>query len=559
VEAIRVPATVQAILAARIDRLEAEDKRILQVAAVIGRHGPAPLLRSVAELEDEALHEALDRLQAAEFIYQVGAFPDLEYSFKHALTQDVAYHGMLQEHRRELHARIVGALEALHQDRLGEQVELLAYHALRGELREKAVLYLFQSGIKSSRHSLPRNAQSLYEEALAQLEALPDSRYKLEQSFEIRLELRAVLSNLGEPRLGLQRLREAELLAETLDDERRRGLVCGLLVTSSCVRGELDEALANGTRGLTIAGRIGDASLRAQIETGLTFAHYYRGEYERVVELATANPANLPDDSLKYAASVPGPIYVHCWAIRSLIELGRFDEAARHGQDMFRLAQMTHAAYAIGMTHLCESWRLLAKGDWRQARPLVERGTSEYRKGNILLALPHAVASSARILAQVGEACEALSCLRECEQLLERGIARGTIDQAGMDYHWLGRAALLLGRFDDARRLAELALHYSRSFPGYAAHALHLLGDLASHPDSCDFYGGEANYRRALALAERRGMRPLIAHCHLGLGKLFGRAGKHEQARACLVTARDMYREMDMRFYLEQAEAETRS
>jgi tetratricopeptide (TPR) repeat protein len=531
-----------------------EDKRLLQVAAVVGRQAPFSLIRAVAELPDEALRGALDRLQAAEFVYETGLFPDLEYSFTHALTQDVAYSGMLQERRRELHARIVDEIETLHPNRLGEQIELLAHHALRGELREKAVSYLFQAGVKSARHSAPRNAQNSYARALVVLEALPGSRSKLEQSFEIRLELRAVLSNLGETRKSLQCLREAEVLAETLNDERRRGLVCALIATNSCMHAEHDEALASGTRALTIAERIGDSTLRIQTETGLTLVHYYRCEYEQAVGLATANLAAMPDGPVYYAAGIPGPIYVHCWLIRSLTELGRFAEAAPHAHEMLRLAEPTHSAYAVGMAHVTEGWRLLAKGDWTRARPLVERGTAEYRKGNIFLALPHAVASSARILAQVGETSEAMNYLRQGEELLERGMARGTIDQAGMDYHWLGRAALLLGRLDDARRLADCPLRYSPSHPGYAAHALHLLADLATHPDQFDAERGETYYREAFAIAERLGMRPLVAHCHLGLGKLYQHTGKREHAGEHLTTATTMYREMDMRFWLEQAE-----
>ncbi len=557
VEAIQVPATVQVMLAARIDRLSSEDKRLLQVAAVIGKHVPFSLLRALADLPDETLRGALDRLEVSEFVYQTGPFPDLEYSFKHALTQDVAYNGMLQEHRRELHGRIVDALETLHQDRLGEQVELLAHHALRGELREKAVIYQFQTGVKAARHSAPYNAQGAYEQALTLLKALPASQYTLEQSFEIRLELRAVLSNLGETRKALQCLREAKVLAETLNDDRRRGLVCALMATNGCMHAELDEALANGARALTIAQRIGDSGLRILTETGLTLVHYYRGDYERVVELVTANLASVPDGPGYYTASIPGPIYVHCWLIRSLTELGRFVEAGRHAQDMLRLAEPALSAYAVGMAHVTEGWRLLAKGDWTQARPLIEHGTAEYRKGNVFLALPHAVASTARILAQVGEAGEALSNLREGEELLERGIARGTIDQSGMDYHWLGRAALLLGKLDDAARMADRALQFSPSHPGYAAHALHLLGDVATHPDQFDAECGEPHYRKALAIAERLGMRPLVAHCHLGLGKLHQHIGEREETCQHLTTATTMYRAMDMRFWLEQAEATT--
>ena len=138
-QALQVPPTVQTILAARIDRLAAEDKRLLQTASVVGKDVPFALLQAIAELPDEALRGGLDRLRAAEFLYETGLFPDLEYAFKHALTHEVTYGSLLQERRRILHAQLVGAIERLHADRLGEQVERLAHHALRGEMWEKAV------------------------------------------------------------------------------------------------------------------------------------------------------------------------------------------------------------------------------------------------------------------------------------------------------------------------------------------------------------------------------------------------------------------------------------
>ncbi len=127
---------MQIILAARIDRLSAHDKRLLQVAAAVGRHTPFSLLRSIADLSEEELKETITRLQAAGFVYETGLLPDLECSFKHALTQDVAYSSMLHERRRELHAGIVEAIEALYQNRLVEHVERLAHHALQGEVWE---------------------------------------------------------------------------------------------------------------------------------------------------------------------------------------------------------------------------------------------------------------------------------------------------------------------------------------------------------------------------------------------------------------------------------------
>ena len=158
-------------------------------------------------------------------------------------------------------------------------------------------------------------------------------------------------------------------------------------------------------------------------------------------------------------------------------------------------------------------------------------------------------------LAQLGKASEALSRLHEGGQILERQAAGGMVGNRGWIYHSLGRASLLLGRLDEARRMAESAVEASPSHPGFAAHALHLLGDIATHPDRFDTESAETHYREALALAEPRGMRPLVAHCHLGFGNL-RRTGKQAQAQEHLATATTMYREMGMTYWLEKAEAD---
>jgi class 3 adenylate cyclase/tetratricopeptide (TPR) repeat protein len=558
VQVIQVPPTVQAMLAARIDRLPPEDKRLLQVAAVVGKDVPWVLLQAIADLPDEALRSGLDCLQSAEFLYETGLYPELEYSFTHALTHEVTYGGLLQERRRELHARVVDAIERVHSDRLGEQIERLAHHAVRGELREKAVHYLRQAGLKAAARSALPDARVWFEKALGVLEALPESRSTLEQAFEVRLELRPVLTQLGEVRWALERLREAEVLAEKLSDERRRGRVCALVTTVHSLLGELDEARASGTRALEIAWRLGDLRLRILATTYLEQAHYYRGEYERVVELARDNLAALPADWVYeyFELTAPASVYDRVWLVVSLAELGGFAEAAEHEAEAIRIADPTHHAYTVGMAHRAAGMLHLLKGDWAKARSLLEHGIAVVRTGNVVVLLPTAVASSAWVLAQLGEATEALNRVREGEQLFERQAARGTVALRGWAYHSLGRACLLLGRLDEARRLGDRAVEFSPGQPGFAAHALHLLGDIATHPDRFDAESGEAYYRQALALAEPRGMRPLVAHCHLGLGKLYRRTGKRDQAREHLTASTTMYREMDMAFWLEKADAE---
>jgi class 3 adenylate cyclase/tetratricopeptide (TPR) repeat protein len=555
VQAIQVPPTVQAMLAARIDRLAPEDKRLLQVAAVVGKEVPFALLQAIAELPEEALRRGLDRLQAAEFLYEARLYPDLEYSFKHALTHEVAYGGLLQERRRELHARIVAALEALHRDRLDEQTEWLAHHAARGELREKAVHYLRQAGLRAVGRSALADARARFEQALAILASLPEGRATLEQAFALRMELRPVLNLLGEVRATLDCLRAAETLAERLSDDPRRGRVWAFITNIHTLLGEPDEALATGTRAVGIAERLGDLRLRILATTFLEQAHYFRGDYAQAAELAAGNLAVLPaewaDEDLGNVA--PASVYDRVWLVLGLAQLGRFGAAAAHEAAAIRLAAATPRAFTIGMAHLAASTAGLLAGDWARARSLAEHWLATVRRGNVALLLTRAVAASARVLAQLGEARPAAELLREGVELVEREAARGLVGLSAWSCEPLGRAALLLGRLDEARSLGERAVESARSQPGFAAYAQHLLGEVATGPGRFDAALGEAHYRQALALAESRGMRPLVAHCRLGLGKLYRRAGRRAEALEQLASAQTMYGEMDMRFWLGQA------
>ena len=559
VQDLQVPATARAMVAARIDRLGPEDKRLLQAAAVIGTDVPLALLQAVAEEPEDRLRRGLGQLQATEFLYETRLFPEIEYSFKHALTHEVAYGSLLAERRRALHARIVGAIEALYPDRLAEHVERLAHHALRGELREKAVAYLRQAALKAAARSALQDARAWFEQALGVLDALPENQATLEQGFEIRLELYSVLYQLDELRGGRERLREAQALAERLNDDRRRGRVGAFLASIRFILGDLDGALASGTQAVAIAERLGDMELRILTTSIVGGLHYQRAEFEQAVELATDNLAALPADWVHkvfgFAAAVTASVSDRCLLVRSLAQLGRFAEAEEPAAEAIRLAELTRHAYTVGWAHYSAGTLHLLKGDWAKARSLLEHGLAVFRAGNV--ALPRATIScSAWVLAQLGERGEALDRLLEGEQVAERFAASGHAGYAAWGYHGMGRACWLLGRLDEARAWGERSVQADPAHPGFGAHALHLLGDVATHPDRFDAERAETHYRQALALAEPRGMRPLVAHCHLGLGRLYRGTGAGEGAAEHLATAVAMYREMDMRFWLEQAEAE---
>jgi tetratricopeptide (TPR) repeat protein len=283
-QGLPVPATVQAVLAARIDRLAPEEKGLLQTAAVLGTDVAFALLWAIADVPEAALHRSLAHLQAAEFLYETRLYPEPEYTFTHALTHEVAYGSLLLERRRGLHARLVAALEALAGARVAEQVERLAHHAARGEVWDKALAYCRQAGDKAMARSAYREAVQSFEQALSVLAHLPDQRDTREQAIDLRLALRSALRPLGDFGRILAVLREAESLAAALDDPQRLGQVFRFLSNHFYLMGAYDQAIAAGQRALALGTASGDAVLHALTNNYLGQVYMARGDYGRAID-----------------------------------------------------------------------------------------------------------------------------------------------------------------------------------------------------------------------------------------------------------------------------------
>jgi len=211
---IDIPASVQDVLAARIDRLAPELKNLLQTAAVIGRRIPVRLLQTIEALSDDTLHAQLSALQSSEFLYEVATGEDATYLFKHALTEDVAYASLTQDTRRRLHGRLVEAIETAYAGRLEEHVEELARHALRAKRWSKAFTYNRDAAKKAHGRSAYPAAIECFENALIALDHLPDDEAHLIDKMDIRLEMRTALWPLGRHDQLEKRVREAGDLAE---------------------------------------------------------------------------------------------------------------------------------------------------------------------------------------------------------------------------------------------------------------------------------------------------------------------------------------------------------
>jgi class 3 adenylate cyclase/tetratricopeptide (TPR) repeat protein len=555
VESTQVPATVQAVLAARIDRLMPEDKWLLQSAAVIGKDVPYPLLQAIAELPEAALRQGLARLQAAELLYETSLFPDLEYTFKHALTHEVTYGSLLHERRRTLHARIVAVIETLYQGRQTEQVERLAQQATLGEVWDKATTYGQQAGDKAAGRSAHREAVAYYEQALAAIGHLPQTPDVLRRAIGLRFALRTSL----QPILGHQRivdlLREAQTLAEELNDQRLLGQTYAYLGAHFTQSNNNVQGIEVSRQAVAVAEAVEDFGLLVQARHYLGNAYGVAGDYRRATELLRCNVEALTGDRAYQPFGMPWLLAVgsRTQLARALAELGEFTEALAHGQAAVEIAEKAGLPFSLVVACDGIGCALGRKGELAQAIRYLERSLAICQTGGFAAWLHFIASDLSYVYSLSGRAAEALPLL---EQAIERMTALTGAPHAHSVVE-LARAYVSLGRPSDGAITAARALDLSRphELRGQQAHALLLRGSSAmQRADSLESQEAETYYRQALALANELGMRPLAAHCHLGLGTLYQKAGRHAEGQAELTTAAEMYRAMEMAFWLERAE-----
>ncbi len=551
-DTLQIPATVQALLAARIDRLPPEDKRLLQTAAVIGTEVPWPLLQAIADMSEEARHRSLGALQAAEFLYETSLFPERAYTFKHALTHEVAYGSLLQERRRALHARIVEALEALAGDRLDDQVERLAHHALRGDVWDKAVTYCQQAGARANHRAAFREAVASFEQALQALAHLPEHGDTRVLAIELRLALGGALTRVGEHGRHLALLGEAEPLARALDDRARLGRVLAGKASALRITGDFDGAIAAGRQTLALADELGDSALQAQASHILGQAYWAIGAFGRAAELLRRNVKAA--DGASGAPSTDVRIQSQAWLARTLGALGVFAEGRRHGEEALRLATLAGGGAILMSVHSCLGLLYLAQGDLEHAVRMLEQGLALCRASGNRNELRAIAANLGYAYALQGRLVEGRALL---EEAISEGFHTGALQRQAYRVALLSEVCRLAGHGEETWQHAHHALDLARQQKGRGNEvlALHQLGVVHAHADPPDVAQAEAHYQQALALAEELGMRPLQAHCHRGLGTLYATTGQREQAGAELSTAIDMYKSMDMTFWLPQTEA----
>jgi class 3 adenylate cyclase/tetratricopeptide (TPR) repeat protein len=547
--AIQVPATVQAVLAARIDRLPPEDRALLQTASVVGKDVPLGLLQAIAGQGEAELRAAIGRLQAAEFLYETRIFPDVEYTFKHALTHDVTYGGLLQDRRRRLHGRIVETIERRYPDRLGEHVERLAHHAFRAEEWDKAVGYQQQAGAKALARSANLEAAAHLEQALDALRHLPESPETLESAVDLRVELWNAITPLAQFARATDVVRDAESAAERLGDRRRLGRVWGLMGNILWAVGRRAESKAISERAGVTGEAIGDLVTQILANTNLGLTAYAAGDYREAQTFQESILRLIPSERNRerFGRAVLPAVNARSNLADAQAQRGLFDEAVRHGESAIALAEEVGHPYSLAIACSVVGRVHTLRGDLAPANLRLSRARSLARELTIGFLTPGIALDLSALNVLEGRAGDSLVLLRETTAAIEKV---GYLEvRAALR---MGEALLAAGRVDEARVTGSRALDLARERgeQGHEAWTLRLLGEIAA--DRAD---AATHYRQALALAERLDMRPLVAHCHLGLGDVSRRGNALAVAREDLTAAITMYREMAMPFWLATAEA----
>ena len=561
IDEIRLPSTVQSVVADRIDRLSQEEKRVLQTSAVIGVIVPYALLQAAAEADGEDLQRHLSRLQTAEFLYESNLFPELEYSFRHAITCEVAYGELIHDRRTYLHRRVVQALESKNQPLSHDHVEKLAHHAFCGEIWDKAVNYLKEAGDTALSRSSFRNAVLHFERALEALRHLPESSVNLTRGIDLRFDARNALFLLNEFKRGFEYLEEAKEIAKTLNDHQRLGKLFTWMTAYWNLMGKSEQAVIAGKQALehTVGPRNIESNIVAHYFLGIAYNNL--GQFELSIAELNKALSLIPKDRKFDLFGTTGILSVLCkiWLIRGLAQVGHFSETLQYGEDAIQTAverdhpfSIVYAYYAVGAV-------AVIKGDFDQAIAPLERGLRVCESAEIPVQRPLIVSCLAVAYAFVGRIAEAIRLLDSTTErnfwVKETGSRQVPLGKA-MSMVWAVETYVLAGQHSEAEALARQGLAVFGESKDRASEAWlkYLIGEILACRDSSLSTQAEASYREASSIAQELGMRPLQAHCYLGLGQLHAQCKNSSAAQSELHAASEFYRAMCMPFWLSRAD-----
>src|SRR5262245_14685091 len=546
-----LPERIRDVVGRRLERLGPRSRRLVAVAAVIGRQFEFGLLQGASEMTEAEATESLEDLLGHRMLRGVGE----EIAFAHDWIREVALGLLHPAVRKGLHRRIAAALESLPARDPASQTVAVAAHYMNAEAWESAAAFYHRGGDATFAQTGRREAVSCYEQALAALSRMPVDRAVQERACDVRFSMARALYTTGDFGRSRESFGEAEATAQALGDDRREAQILGGLAYLLASQGGPGGAIEAGELAISLAQDVGDTAIQVWTSVALGRQHFAVGGYRVGVERLSGAVEMLRTGALDRRFG-PGtlllPVGARTWLALCLGQLGQFGEAIECGEEAVRIADAHEAAQERAWASYCLGQVFLLRGDVARSQPLLERAVALCEDGRFPIYTSRALASFGVVLAQRG-------CLDRALPIIERAGA-GT---AAVDLRYgqatvlamLAHAHVAMGQHDLARDLAEqsLAIARARGERGDMAWALHLIGSSAL-ATSADAAVAEEALAAALAMACELEMTPLAARTRLALARLHLGAGRPGLARAELTRASADLRTMGMALWLAHAE-----
>lgn len=547
---IQVPDTIQGIIAARMDRLEEGLKRIMQVAAVIGREFAFTILQAVTEMKED-LKSNLLNLQGLEFIYEKSLFPELEYIFRHALTQEVAYNSLLVKRRKEIHERIGRAIEQLYADRLEEFYEMLAFHYSKSADQIKAFQYLKMSGTKATRNHSLWEAFRFYKEAIHSIKSLPDTEENRRQLLEVTHDITKPMAFLGYPDDSLQILEEGRNHSTELGDRRGRVTFLSRIGHYHFVRANPVAGIRFGEECFRDSEEMQDEELMVAVGNELCGSYNMSGRHMGVIDVAPKiiRIIERTERQRDFFGRPFNPyVDLHGYCGMSMGLTGNFDKATMLCERGLAFAKQLGHLPSLGFVEACYSYVLFPLGNGRSVIEHARKAFEYSEEGQVPL-----TAGLARTLLGIGHYLlgELETAEEHMRQALELKREAGLQFFLGHDHRALGGVHLARGDFEKARFHAREALNLSLRNQTKENEGLSriLLGTIIGKTEQSKFDEALLSIMEGIEILEELRLRPLYAMGYVDLGQLYADTGMKDKALQNLKKAETKFQQMGMKYW----------
>jgi len=545
---------IRHVVRARLERLDGRSRQLVAVAAVIGREFEFRLLQRASGMSERDVADTVEELVRRGVVRMRGE----RFDFTHDWIREVAYTEVLVPRRVLLHAKVAESMEVVYAGNLEVHFAALAYHARGGELWDKAVGYLRAAAAQAAGQGALRQSVDLYEQALELVGRLPEDAESRRRAIDVRLDFHVALFPLGEAGRLIRLHREAELLARTLNDQPRLGRVAYRMGAYSWMNAQYAEGVEYGQQAFRIAATLGDPELRIAAAHVVGVCREALGEYRSAIEhlLLIVDGPDAEFGKRRRGVTIPTYVAGCAWLAMCLAQVGDFKAARVYGDRGVEAADALQHALAQDLAYTLHAIVLLQQGEYAEALPWCERAVRLCDDKGMVLGLSMAYSTCGQALAWLGRVAEALSHLEHGARFQERAGIKTHLSQF---YARWAEGLLLAGRGEEAEGVAGEALQaaVASGERGNQARALCLLGEIAALREPRSVDPAIDYYQRATGMATDLGMRPLLAHCDFGLGKLYRRTGMYERADSHFAAATRRYADMEMRFWLAQATAPT--